>query len=64
MMDSKYMVTQNNEGKEQGKGGQRPQGDMKEKEKEKEGAAVEEERRIKRNFWESLFPEATLRGST
>ena len=51
MMDSKYMVTQNNEGKEQGKGGQRPQGDMKEKEKEKEGAAVEEERRIKRNFW-------------
>ena len=31
---------------------------------EKEGAAVEEERRIKRNFWGSLFPEAALRGST
>ena len=54
MMDSKYMVTQNNEGKEQ----------RTNKEKEKEGAEVEEERRIKRNFWGSLFPEATLRGST
>ena len=31
---------------------------------EKEGAAVEEERRIKRNFWGSLFPEAALRRST